>query len=136
MLAEFCRYLHASFIRAFLWQGVVKDPIFSFYLAQHPGSSRSEVMIGATRPELHSKPFKYQSAGHWPLRSSCDLSRQLRNSNSAAVLLCDALGWLERCAQLLRRRRVAHVALVDLLGKPQSMCFQLPALPAVMLPVV
>jgi len=40
-------------------QGVVKDPIFSFYLAQHPGSSRSEVMIGATRPELHSKPFKY-----------------------------------------------------------------------------
>lgn len=48
-----------NFFDNLMAQAVVKDPIFSFYLAKHPGSKRSEVMIGSARPELHSAPFNY-----------------------------------------------------------------------------
>lgn len=48
-----------NFFDNLMKQDVVKHPIFSFYLSRHPGSSRSEVRIGSTRPELHSAPFKY-----------------------------------------------------------------------------
>merc|ERR1711998_628543 len=50
-----------NFFDNLMQQAVVKHPIFSFYLAKHPGSRRSEVMIGSTRPELHSAPFNYHN---------------------------------------------------------------------------
>lgn len=48
-----------NFFDNLMQQAVVKHPIFSFYLAKHPGSTRSEVRIGSTRDELHSAPFHY-----------------------------------------------------------------------------
>lgn len=60
-----------NFFDNLMKQAVVKDPIFSFYLADHAGSSTSEVMIGGTRPELHTAPFHYhdllEQEDYWPV---------------------------------------------------------------------